>query len=443
MAEQRRPNKNPPRQKQNVAPAQAKPQAKLVSPARAATFDILERVAATSAHSDDLLHGPGLAGLSQADRDLTTALVLGVLRWQIALDARIRPLLSRPEAMLAEAVAIALRMGAFQLLHMERIPAHAALNESVELVRAAGHEHAAGMVNAVLRKLVGAPAPRKPLVESTAFVAERLGHPAWLVERWVKQYGRSAAEAICGFDQQEPGSGSIFVSREEDAGLPTMDAGSRLVAELTAAVGAGARRVWDCCAAPGGKTLVLATRLPAAEVLATDTSPVRLKRLAQRIARELPDGELRLEQEDAAALPAAYGEFDLILCDVPCSGTGTLARNPEIRHRLRAEDFGRQSERQRRILRGALQRLAPGGRLVYSTCSLEGEECEAVVDEVCREPGVKKLSVSNALEALHQAERLQPDEASRQSWVRQGSLRTLPGVAFDGDGFYAAVIERV
>ena len=221
-----------------------------ISPARVAAFDVLERVGTGSAHSDDLLHGPRLMGLSQPDRDLAMTLVLGVLRWQIALDARLQPLLSRPDLRVSEPVAIALRLGAFQLLHLDRIPAHAALNESVELVRAAGHPHAAGMVNAVLRKLVGAPMPRKPLVESVAAMAERLGHPLWLVQRWIAAYGRTAAEAICSFGQQPPGCGELFA---EDAEAPVMDAGSRLVAELAAVSQPDARRVWDCCAAPGGK----------------------------------------------------------------------------------------------------------------------------------------------------------------------------------------------
>ncbi len=370
-----------------------------VSPARAAAFELLERIGSSTAHSDDLLHGPRLAGLSQVDKDLTMALVLGVLRWQIALDARVRPLLSRPDWRVPEPVAIALRMGAFQLLHMERIPAHAALNESVELVRAAGQPQAAGMVNAVLRKLVGAGAQRKPLVESVAAMAERLGHPLWIVERWVAQYGRQAAEAICGFDQQEPACASIFEEREGEPKLPVMDAGSRLVAELAAASRPNAQRVWDCCAAPGGKTMVMVARLPQAEVLATDLSPVRLKRLGQRLGRDLPGREVRLEMADAAALPLQFGTFDLILCDVPCSGTGTLARNPELRHRLQREDLTRQVERQRRILTAALARLAPGGMLVYSTCSLEQEECGEVVDAVVG-PEVRRVEVEGVLRGL-------------------------------------------
>ncbi len=415
--------------------------AAVISAARAAAFELLERVATSSAHSDDLLHGPRLAGLSQADRDLTMTLVLGVLRWQIALDARLRPLLSRPDLSLAEPVAIALRLGAFQLLHLERIPAHAALNESVELVRAAGHPHASGMVNAVLRKLVGMPGTRKPLVESVAAMAERLGHPLWLVQRWVAAYGRAAAEAVCGFDQQQPGCSALFCDAAADA--PVMDAGSRLVAELAAASQPGAQRVWDCCAAPGGKTIVLAKRLPEAKLLVTDLNPTRLRRLEQRLTRDLPGCAPEVKQGDAAALPGSAGVFDLILCDVPCSGTGTLARNPEIRHRLEAAELRRQAERQGRILRGASQRLAPGGRLLYSTCSLEAEENEAVVSVVLGGlPEFRQLPVGEVLEGMRGRGQVQADAEQMGRLTRGDFLRTLPGYGFEGDGFFAALLER-
>src|ERR1700678_2038531 len=142
-------------------------------------------------------------------------------------------MLERPEQRLAEPVAIALRMGAFQLLHLDRIPAHAALSESVEMCRAAGQPHAAGMVNAVLRKLAAAQRPGKRIFESPAAFAERLGHPLWLVERWVAAYGREAALAICEYDQREPQTGGLFVKQDEPA--PQMDDGSRLVAGLAAA----------------------------------------------------------------------------------------------------------------------------------------------------------------------------------------------------------------
>jgi 16S rRNA (cytosine967-C5)-methyltransferase len=355
---------------------------------------------------------------------------MGVLRWQIALDAGLRKLLARPEQRLAEPVAIALRMGAFQLLHMNRIPAHAALSEAVELCKAAGEPHAAGMVNAILRKVVAEQGREKPqpVFERTAVFAERLGHPEWLVERWVKAYGREAAVAICEADQTEPSSGTLFAPEDEQvSSLPQIDDGSRLVAEIAARalpkVEGRAARVWDCCAAPGGKTLMLAARLPAAELLATDVSAKRLAAMRARLRAFPYAAGVRMEVADAAKLPPQEGPFDLILCDVPCSGTGTLGRNPEIRLRLQESELARQAARQRAILTAAQQRLAPGGRLVYSTCSLEPEENERIVEGLRRVPLEEFLPLS-----------------LRDGAVRDGYLRTLPGLDAM-DGFFAAVLE--
>jgi 16S rRNA (cytosine967-C5)-methyltransferase len=428
-----------------------------ITPARLAAFEILKLVGEGKGHSDELLHSARVDVLSPEDRNLTTALVMGVLRWQIALDARVRGLLQRPEQRLAEPVAIALRMGAFQLLHLERIPAHAALSESVELCRAAGEPHATGMVNAVLRKLVAKPrsqnqdagdpdrvvgSPVKPtsqnrdvghpdrtapLYESTAGFAERLGHPRWMVERWVADYGREAALKICEADQKEPAQGGMFA--ESGGDLPHMDDGSRLVAELAAAAMPGAKRIWDCCAAPGGKTLILARRLGSAEIVASDVSVKRLAQTEARLRRYAYAERVGFAAADAADAKAVEGSFDLILCDVPCSGTGTLAGNPEIRHRLKVEELARQAER-----------LAPGGRLVYSTCSLEPEECERVAEAVANKAGLRLLSVSGLLAELgEQGILLNGVEAD--SMVRDGALRTLPGV-HGCDGFYAVVLVR-
>jgi 16S rRNA (cytosine967-C5)-methyltransferase len=422
-----------------------------ITPARLAAFEILKLVGEGKGHSDELLHSARVDALSPEDRNLTMALVMGVLRWQIALDARVRGLLQRPEQRLAEPVAIALRMGAFQLLHLERIPAHAALSESVELCRAAGEPHAAGMVNAVLRKVAASTASqnrdhsagsgqvvghsdrRVPLYESAAAFAERLGHPRWMVERWVAEYGREAALKICEADQKEPGAGWMFSAGGGD--LPQMDDGSRLVAGLAAAAMPGARRVWDCCAAPGGKTLILARRLGSAEIIASDVSAKRLAQTEARLRRYAYAERVQFAVADAADAKAVEGSFDLILCDVPCSGTGTLAGNPEIRHRLKVEELARQAERQTAILKGALTRLAPGGRLVYSTCSLEPEECERVVEAV---GGVRRVPV-DSLPAEVQGILLPRVEVS--SMVRDGALRTLPGM-HGCDGFYAVVLER-
>jgi 16S rRNA (cytosine967-C5)-methyltransferase len=410
-----------------------------ISPARSAAFAILERVASTSAHSDDLLHSPAMNELSQADRNLAMTLVLGVLRWQIALDARMQPMLQRPEMALPVPVATALRMGAFQLEHLDRIPAHAALSESVELVRAAGHAHAAGMVNAILRKLTREPAPQPKLYETTAGFASRLGHPEWMVARWVREYGRSAAMAICAYDQQPPPTGGLFAADSSGDATPLMDDGSRLIAELAAAAHAVPRRIWDCCAAPGGKTVILAHRHPESEILATDANPRRVKALAARMLHEAPT--VRVMEADATHLQEDEGNFDLILCDVPCSGTGTLARNPEIKQRLQPSDIARQAERQRKILSAALGRLNPGGHLLYSTCSLEREENEAVVSEVMHaQTGIELLSVEKPLTELAQRNRF---VTGTQGLMRSGHLRTLPGVGFAGDGFFAALFHRL
>ncbi len=407
-----------------------------ITPARLAAFEILTLVGEGKGHSDELLHSPRIEALSPEDRNLTTALVMGVLRWQIALDARIRTLLQRPEQRLAEPVSLALRLGAFQLLHLDRIPAHAALSESVELCRAAGQPHATGMVNAVLRKLAAAQKPGQRVFESTAAFSERLGHPQWLVERWVAAYGREAALKICEADQRESAEGSLFTENGGD--LPQMDDGSRLVAELAAAAAPDAKTVWDCCAAPGGKTLILAHRLASAAITASDISAKRLAQTEARFRRYAYAERIRCAVTDAAA-SSDNQSFDLILCDVPCSGTGTLAGNPEIRHRLKPEEFPRQAARQKAILKAALTQLAPGGKLVYSTCSLEPEECEQVVAEVIAGTNIVLSPIDALMQELSESETLRQD-ADLTSAVRDGVLRTLPGV-HACDGFYATVLE--
>ena len=405
------------------------------------------QVETSSAHSDDLLHGAELRKLSQPDRNLATALVMGVLRWQIALDAELSKLLDRPDQPLPDEIVIALRMGAFQLRHMDRIPPHAALSESVELMRSAGHPKAAGLVNAVLRKFSAKPAPGKPIVESVDALAKRLAHPAWMLRRWDSFYGREAALALCDYDQHEPTRGELFAHDQIAEGVDSnlIDDGSRLIAELAAASHPSPNRIWDACAAPGGKTAVLARRHPAAELLATDISARRLQSMRRRLENEFPDREIRTLEADAAQLSPSEGNFDLILCDVPCSGTGTLARNPEIRHRLQPSEFERQATRQREILGAALKRLRPAGRLLYSTCSLEPEENEEVVKSVLAQADAQKLRmipIAALLEQLRAASIIRDDADHLKHLVRGETLRTLPGANFQGDGFFAAAFAR-
>lgn len=435
----------------------------MIAPARAAAFEILLKIETTDAHSDELLRSREVNALTAQDRALVTTLVLGALRWQLVLDERIRELLTRRNARLPPMVQIALRLGAFQVLYLDRIPAHAAIGESVELTKQAGETFAAGMVNAVLRKL--ARLPRKS-AESVS-IAEEFAHPAWMVERWERFYGPDMTRAICAFDQDPaavcirllhpeaeraladegvelgPGEflsaarrvvrGDVVRSEAFQRGwLRIQDEGSQLVAELA---GHGVN-ILDTCAAPGGKTAILAERNPDASIKAVDVSQRRL----DAMQRGFLDKRVRFVLQDAAAMELKP-EYDLILCDVPCSGTGTIGRNPEIRFRVNETEIARQQERQVKILHRALDGLAPGGRLLYSTCSLEPEENEAVIAECSdRASGCEVVPLDTEIERLERDGIIHAEGAKKltRSAIRNGFLRTLPGV-HDCEGFFAAL----
>ena len=388
-----------------------------ISPARKAAFRVLLTVERGKAHSDDLLRDEEVDALAPADRNLATTLVMGVLRWQIWLDAQIRPLLKRPNAKLDEEVLIALRLGAFQLQFLDRIPARAAIDESVELTKQSGHRFAAGMVNAVLRS-AGATHRADSAMCSSKSLPCAAAHPAWLVERWAAAYGEKAMQAICRHGQSQPrravrlteeaveeelrktgvelAPGALLTAARtvvsgdvtatpafREGRVRVQDEGSQLIGELASrtALVQDEEKILDACAAPGGKTLILAERNPKARIVACESSPRRLADLRKRLAAYADHVECRLA--DAAELEEDSA-FDVALVDVPCSGTGTLARNPEIRHRLQLGDLPRLVERQVAILGAALRAVTPGGRVVYSTCSLEPEENEQVVTAVLR-----------------------------------------------------------
>ncbi len=446
-----------------------------VSRARFEAFTILMEVERGQGHADDLLRGSRVSSLLPQDRHLCTALVMGTLRWQIGLDAQARGYLTRPDGRLDPAIRIALRLGALQLQLMDRVPDHAAISESVELAKLAGHPYASRMVNAVLRMIAGQPQPQSGNATS-AELAQGSAHPLWLVERWVANYGLQAGRAICEHGQQQPElairlanpaveaelkehgielapGGILTVARRVVAGdIAATDAfktgrvriqeeGSQLIAELC---GHG-NRILDACAAPGGKTLILAERNPQAHITACEISPARLEALKTRITASEYAPQIDVVQADATQLPTETA-YDLALTDVPCSGTGTLGRNPEIRHRLKVEDLARHHERQCALLRGVL--AVATGRVIYSTCSLEPEENAAVIAEVLAvEPGWGQVSVAGGLEEL-QGEGELSEEGSRllnQMVAADGSLTILPGSlgsSIQTDGFFIAILER-
>ncbi len=259
-----------------------------ISPARKIAFDLLfELRRKPDLHSDHLLRSKPVEALSDLDKNLATTLVMGVLRWQLVLQQRIREALTKSKGHLADPVQIALELGALQLLLLDRIPAHAAIFESVELARQSGNEYAVGLVNAVLRKLAQTP----KLNETDAVAA----HPQWMVDRWIKAFGLDTATAICRYDQLPPPSEETpgaFVVRARDR---VQDEGSQLVAELA---GRGAE-ILDCCAAPGGKTAILAERNPTASITACDISPARLKAM-QALLRGQPKHSLSRSRCNAA-----------------------------------------------------------------------------------------------------------------------------------------------
>ncbi len=377
-----------------------------ISPARSAAFEIL-RLVEQGGYASDLL-ALRTADLDSRDAGLAEEIVLGSLRYQAQLDFLIRHFSGRPAGRLDSEVRIALRMGIYQMRYLTRVPPHAAVGESAEIVKRARKRSAVGFVNAVLRKV-----HRDPIGWPDR--ATELSHPAWMLQRWERRYGAEIAQRIARANLAPPETyvripgplpdgveveateapGAYRLIRGDPKGLRIQDIGSQAIVPLLE-LEAG-QTFLDVSAAPGNKT---------AQALESGVRAVACDVNFRRLALMRGLGCDLVAMDGTRALPFRR-LFDRILLDAPCSGTGTLARNPEIKWRLRPEDFASLHQRQAAMLRNALQRLAPGGRLVYSTCSLEAEENEDVVKEA---PGrVLRL------------------------W------RRLPGVD-PGDGFFAAVI---
>jgi len=384
----------------------------VISPARVTAFEVLRLVEQGGYAADLLANRSG--GLDSRDAGLASEIVLGSLRYQGQLDFLIEHFSGRAAPRLDPEVRIALRMGLYQLRYLDRVPAHAAVSQSVELVKCARRRSAAGLVNAVLRKVHRDPAPWPDR-------ATELSQPAWLLERWERRFGPETAAKIARANLAVPqtylrvpseprasASGGLILEPTEIpgcfrlvAGEPgawrIQDAGSQSIVPLLEL--APGHRFLDLCAAPGNKTAQALEY--GVRAVACDCHWSRL-RLMKSLGCEL------VVLDGAAPLPFAC-RFDRILVDAPCSGTGTLARNPEIKWRLQPSSLLELHQLQVKLLRNALERLAPGGRLVYSTCSLEPEENEEVVSST----GIPACVL--------------------------GVHRRLPGI-HPGDGFFAAVL---
>lgn len=439
-----------------------------VTPARRVAFEVLRRVEEEGAFASVLL-AYATAELRTDDRALCYELVLGALRWQLWLDKLIAHYAGRAAAELDAPVRRALRLGLYQLRLLARVPASAAVNESVNLMHAARLRGAAGFVNAVLRRATREPDydPARAATDALERLAIVTSHPKWLLARWVEAFGATEAEALARADNRPPpvafrvnerrarsaevraqlqasgvevqaseiapgawrvvgGTGGAVLRALAQAGVVyTQDEASQLVAHVLD-VQAGAR-VLDVCAAPGSKTTHVAGLAGArALVVAGDLYEHRLRTVIEAATRQQLTNVCVVAFDAEQPLPFTDASFERVLVDAPCTGTGTLRHNPEIRWRLMPADIAELGARQQRILMNGARVLRPGGRLVYSTCSVEPEENEGVVAAF-----LKEHTDFNTLQV----------NAPAQLLTATGALRTWPQ-RDDTDGFFVAVLER-
>lgn len=446
-----------------VVPAVSK---RSVSPARIAAFEILRRVEEDGAYASVLLAGSD-DDMRPDDRSLCYELVMGVLRWQLWLDALITHFADRKAESLDKPIRRALRMGLYELRFLTRIPVSATVNETVNLAYMARVRSAAGFVNAVLRR-----ATRETDYDPTAEIEDPLerlaiatSHPVWLIDRWVKTFGREKAEEFARANNEAPPTAlRVNLTRaEEKSVLSGLRAAGAIITPSRIAPGAwrvadanamvrelsnngsiylqdeasqlvayvlGARpgdSVLDVCAAPGSKTTHIAELEPkVALVIAGDLYEHRLRIVADTAMR------LGTRQIDAlvldanATLPIRDQSVDRVLVDAPCSGTGTLRRNPEIRWRISAQDVSSLAARQSRILANSAATVRVGGKLVYSTCSVEVDENEDVVE---------------AFLFSHRDFTQVPVDADGLSKSKHGSVRTWPQLN-GADGFFISAFEK-
>jgi len=357
-----------------------------VAPARRAAYEVVRRVFEEDAYADRAL-ATAARGLDERDRALAQRLAYGTVQRVRTLDHAIETLGRRPVRKLDPPVRAALRLGAYQLAYLDSVPAHAAANESVELVRRARLERAVPFTNAVMRRLA---AGIRELVDALPESPLKHSYPDWVAEVWERDLGRDEALALMRA-QNEPPETVVRVVRGPVEGEPTDVPGALRVARVddralaegrvwpqsrgsqVAGLAVGSRaadRVLDLCAAPGGK----ATQL-AGEVVAVEKNAGRARELRENVARLGATG-VTVVEADGLDLPPGLRDFDRALVDAPCSGLGVLAARPDLRWRARPLP-----ELQLALLRAAAERVRPRGTIVYSVCTINADENEAVVDE--------------------------------------------------------------
>ena len=450
----------------------------MIAPARTAAFTALRDVNAGRADLPASLESVRPALLDERDRALATDLVTGTLRWQRQLDHLIEHFAKRPLAKLDYEVLQILRLGAYQLLHLDRVPAAAAVNDAVAMTRRARKTSAAGLVNAVLRALSRnshrLPLPlRPPDGDPLPYLEVSLSHPGWLAHRWLDRYGFDAAEAWEQFNNTAPaltirvnrlkidrdalvralvGHGveveparyapdGLIVTAGNPLRTPLAGTGQFVLqdeaSQLVALLGAPepGMKVLDTCASPGGKTTAMAAMAgDRAEIVAMDVRNARVQLLRETVNASGAHNIRVLQADLEAGLPFA-AEFDVVLVDAPCSGLGTVRRDADIRWRRAETDLAPFSSAQLRMIRNAADAVRPGGRLIYATCSSEPEENERVVASFL-------AANENFAQTDLRVDKPAYFDALEPVLDEDGALRTLPH-KHRLEAFYGAVLRRV
>ena len=428
-----------------------------LSPSRVTAFEILTRIEVQHEFSSSLLH-QYQQKLDEQDRRLCHELVLGTLRRQLLLDKLIK-ILTKSRKLDIE-VRIILRLGLYQLYYLDKIPNHAIVNEAVGLTVRARKSSARGLVNAVLRS-ASREKPELVFEDEIDGLSIETSHPKWLVEKWTQQFGFELCQKLAianneppktyfrktplGIDatlpedvrefHEVPGCflansiGSKLRELVDDGKIYVQDAGSQMVANAVT-IESG-NLFLDVCASPGGKTMAIVTNSLVSgqtntRFYAGDLTDRRINLLSETIIKQ--KGKAEIVQYDAQLpLPFEENTFDRVLVDAPCTGTGTIRHNPEIRYFVQPKDFGRMQQRQIAILNNAANLLKHGGLVIYSTCSIEPEENEMVCEQFL-------------------AGRDDFRQAAPQIPVRfvtkNGYGRTFPATD-DMDGFFIATFERI
>lgn len=428
---------------------------RMIAPARTLAYKLLRRIESQRLFSDDAVNSPDMEKMEPRDRRLTTEIVYGTLRWQGALDYILGGQSSRPWPEVDPGARILLRMSLYQWWHMDRIPDHALVNDAVELAK---RELGRGMdryLNGMLRQLGRTRPWQKTDCLLQAAEWEQVSLPEWLWQRWQRTFGLDQARDYALSLNQPPlaafrmaagppagavssdlvpeacirnGAREDGASGDAEAGaVQFQDEASQLIPWLLNPRAGG--RFWDACAAPGGKSSILSKGLGASGwLVASDLSRERARRLA-KVLQDAGFADPCVLVADAGQAPPFRGCMDAVLADVPCSGLGTLRRNPEIKWHFRPEEFEALARTQKRILACASEAVRPGGRLLYSTCSTEPEENEQVIASFLAEHADFRLEIP-----------VYPPGIER--WTgSDGMVRTFPTTRL-WDGFFAALLRR-